>query len=302
VGGTDGRAEGFGLLSAILAWADGRDDIRAVVQTGSWARPEGPTDAWSDLDLELFTTEPAAYASCDWPSEIAPIWVCLPLARDDDGRYRMRLAVFEGGQKVDFAVAPIEVLRDQVRDATLTPLYARGYRILIDRDGLAERLPTPTHRPPPGPLPTEPEFRAAVEEFWFEASEIPKYLMRNELWVVKFRDWTMKSLLLRLLEWHATATGKHGDVWQIGRRMSEWLSPDVYGRLGSIFGHFDRADSWRALLATCSVFRDVARESAAGLGFHYPEAMDSAIAGYVHSLGDRLQPGDSAATAAAPNA
>lgn len=32
------------------------------------------------------------------------------------------------------------------------------------------------------------------------------HLLREELWVVKARDWTMKVMLLQMLEWHAVAT------------------------------------------------------------------------------------------------
>lgn len=38
--------------------------------------------------------------------------------------------------------------------------------------------------------------------------------------VVKFRDWTMKTDLLKMIEWHARATqGDQLDVWYIGTKM-----------------------------------------------------------------------------------
>ena len=167
----------------------------------------------------------------------------------------MRLTVFDGGQKVDFAVAPLEVLAEQVERGRLSAIYVRGYRVLLDKDGVAARLPRPRGRVTAPPLPDETAFRAVVDEFWFEASEIPKYLARDEPWVVKFRDWTMKTLL-RMLEWHAVATrGADADVWHIGRHLRDWAAPEFVGRLGIVFGRFDRTDSWQALLATCDLFR-----------------------------------------------
>ena len=71
-----------------------------------------------------------------------------------------------------------------------------------------------------------------MEEFWFEAWHIPKYLKRNDLWVVKFRDWTMKQLLLRMLEWHAIATnGPALDISHIGVHMKDWTRSDWLGAL-----------------------------------------------------------------------
>ena len=121
------------LLGTILEWARSRPDIRAVVQTGSHVRPGGQPDRWSDLDLELFTTEPDAYEATDWMAAIAPVWVCLPLSRDDDPRYRRRLTVFEGAAKVDFAIAPVALLAEFVSRGRLSALYDRGYRVMLDR-------------------------------------------------------------------------------------------------------------------------------------------------------------------------
>lgn len=115
----------------------------------------------------------------------------------------------------------------------------------------------------------------------------PKYLQRGDLWVVKRRDWTMKELLLRMLEWHAMAANEHGlDLAQIGTQMKNWTRPDVWERLYEAFGHFDSADSGRALIATVSLFRDVAVETAARLGHTYPRHVDDAISGYIAGLVD----------------
>ena len=57
----------------------------------------------------------------------------------------------------------------------------------------------------------------------------PPYLARGELWVVKFRDGTMKRMLLRLVEWDALARlGPEADVWRIGTHMRDWAAPDVW--------------------------------------------------------------------------
>jgi aminoglycoside 6-adenylyltransferase len=57
----------------------------------------------------------------------------------------------------------------------------------------------------------------------------PPYLARGELWVVKFRDGTMKRMLLRLVEWDALARlGTEADVWHIGTHMRDWAAPDVW--------------------------------------------------------------------------
>jgi aminoglycoside 6-adenylyltransferase len=272
------------VLDEILAWADARPDIRAVVMTGSTARADGSSDSTSDLDIELFTTTPELYESETWMSEIRPVWVQLGFEPDDELDHRNRLTIFAGGQKVDFRVAPIAAMERMVSSGVLDDVYERGYRVLLDRDGITDGLRPPT--PPAQALPSEDEYQAAIEEFWFEAWHVPKYAARDDLWVVKFRDWTMKELLRRMLEWDALTRDPAADVWYIGTKMKKWATTEQWVRLHEIFGHFDAEDSVRALSATCSLFSEVARDVGDRLGFAYPAAVERAILGYLGLLTD----------------
>lgn len=251
-------SEQTGLLPRIIAWAGRQADIAALIMTGFRARRDTTVDDFSDYDLEIFTTDPGKYTSHpDWLADIGTVWVFLPLPPSHGG-CPTRLVVFSGGEKVDFSICPIQALEDAVRSQKLNDLYERGYQVLLDKRGIASGLPAPTYSRPSRSRPTEAEFRATIEEFWFEESHIPKYLRRDDLWVVKFRDWTMKGLLLRMLDWHAVATNEEPlDTWHIGTRMREWLRWDVWANVQTTLGRFDAADSWRALLATISVFRAV---------------------------------------------
>jgi aminoglycoside 6-adenylyltransferase len=270
------------LFEQIRAWADARSDIRAVVMTGSTVRTDGSADSTSDLDIELFTTTPELYASTTWTSEIRPVWVQLCFEPDDELDYRNRLTIFEGGQKVDFRVASIAAMERMVSSGVLDEVYERGYRVLLDKDGITDGLRSPT--PPAQALPSEAEYQAAIEEFWFEAWHIPKYAARDDLWVVKFRDWTMKELLRRMLEWDAVARNPATDVWYIGTKMSRWTTPAQWSDLQETFGRFDAGDSLRALYATCSLFSEVARDVGDRLGFTYPSAVERSILGYISQL------------------
>jgi aminoglycoside 6-adenylyltransferase len=269
------------FLNRIIAWAEAQPDIRAVVMTGSRARDDTSVDAVSDYDLELFTRNPSRYESDEWMAELGEVWVHLPTTSDEHEQYLMRLVVFADAVKVDFGFAPLDLLESAAASGTLTPLYERGYRVLLDKDGVAAGLPAPSFRPPRARLPSADEFRGSVEEFWFEASHIPKLLSRNELWVVKMREWTMKLLLLQMIEWHAVARDPERDVWHIGTRLQEWASPGIWERLPEAFGGFGSSESLRALLATMSLYRDLALETAQRLGHEYQWRADEAVTGYI---------------------
>jgi aminoglycoside 6-adenylyltransferase len=269
------------FLDRIVTWAEAQPDIRAVVMTGSRGRGDGSVDAASDYDLEVFTSDPSRYEKDEWMAELGDVWVYLPTTSDEHEGYLMRLVVFADAVKVDFGFAPLDLLASTVAAGTLTALYDRGYQVLVDKDGLAARLPEPARRVHSGHLPTADVFGAAVEEFWFEASHIPKLLSRDELWVVKMRDWTMKLLLLQMVEWHALASDPSRDVWHIGTRMQEWAAPGVWQRLPETFGGFDHEESLRALVALMRLYRDLAVEVAQRLGYDYPSHADEAVSSYV---------------------
>ncbi len=279
------------LLDDLIAWANDQPDIVALIITGSRAHRDDMVDEWSDYDLEIFTSDPTKYtSSAEWMREIRKVWVYLALTSSRG--CPTRLVIFERGQKVDFSILPIAALEEMIGAPKLNDLYQRGYRVLLDKRGLASRLPAPSYSPPTRAQPTEAEFVAAIEEFWFEASHIPKYLEREDLWVVKFRDWTMKELLLKMLEWHAVATnGERHDVWHIGMRMKEWIRTDVWERVHQVFGRFDAFDSWQTLFATVSLFRDLAIETAEKLGYRYPYEADDAITGYLKKFDSKFQGG-----------
>lgn len=127
------------LSERILAWAERDENVRALIQTGSQARGDGRSDEFSDLDVEVVVREPQLLVQSDaWFEELGEIWTML---RFDELKYPTRLVIYEGGAKVDFGIAGRERL-DEMRE-TLDGLYERGYRVLLDKDGLAADLPAP---------------------------------------------------------------------------------------------------------------------------------------------------------------
>ncbi|WP_043594010.1 aminoglycoside 6-adenylyltransferase [Chromobacterium haemolyticum] len=263
-------------LESAIAWAQQRPDVDALILTGSFARDDGSVDIHSDLDLEIIGPAPAALADNDgWLRDIGPLLTVLRLGEGQ--AWPTRLAIYADGVKIDFTLAGPARLQ-AMREHGLDPLYQRGYRVLLDKTGVTQGLPAPHGRPAAPALPCEERFRARVEEFWFEAFHIPKYLARGELFVVKFRDWTIKELLLEMLEWHALSRpGTAADCWHIGPRLQHWAEPEHWQALHQGFGRFDAADAERAFHATLRLYSQVAREVAARAGFDYPEAVEAGI-------------------------
>jgi aminoglycoside 6-adenylyltransferase len=274
------------LRSSVVAWAHAEENVLALIATGSTSKTDARSDEFSDLDLEVIARDPKRLLDDDsWFARFGEVWVVLRLEQQ---HYPTRLVIYDGGSKVDFTVAGRERI-EEMRDG-LDPLYERGYQVLLDKDGTTGDLPRATGAYPVRALPAQTEFDAVVEEFWFEAAHMPRYLARDDLWVVKFRDWTMKTNLLQMLEWQAVARadGRPLDVWYIGTRMKDWLDADTWQRLHKVFGRFERRDAWRAVLASADLFGPASREVAATVGLSHADLLERRIRSYLGSFHERF--------------
>ena len=272
------------MLGRIAEWARSDPNVVALVLTGSHARVTNspPPDAFSDLDVEVIADDVSTFVrDDDWWRRLGDVWVYW---FDESPGEPSRLIVYEPGQKVDFSLHGRQRIVGQRE--RLDQLYERGYRVLLDKEQLTAELPPPSGQSPQRRLPTQAEFTAVVNEFWFEAFHIPGYILRGDLWVVKFRDWTMKEMLLKVLEWRALAAGP-ADVWHIGHRMRDWVDDAIWEEVHAIFGSFDAGGSWRALDATARLFRRVAREAAAALDLEYPDKAETSVSAYLRQQAER---------------
>lgn len=239
-------------MPAVTKWARKTDDIRALVITGSLARHDGKPDQFSDLDLQVITRDPKRFTANDnWLKEFDDIWIRFPLDRD----LPYRLVWFRGGIKVDFQFLPVDHFYNMISTGDLPAEYLRGYHVVLDKDDLFRDLaPSPRVFPQPPP-PSVASLAETINEFWFEAIHVAQFIRRREFWVVKHRDWTMKSNILRLLEWHAHYTSKDPiNTWQLGRRISSWADQEAVEALKGIWGGWkrSRAGGRSSLNSRCS--------------------------------------------------
>ena len=270
----------------LIEWAEARDDIRVVLVVGSRARTEAhPADEYSDLDLVMYTTDPALYLTkaalpplahpalhirCDtWPNGSREYMVLLPAG--------------DGLAKFDLAFSDIDRLAQIVANG-IEPPYDRGYRIWVDKDGLAAKLPPPDTAKPFKPLPTQAVFTDEVGEFFYYVLATAKQIRRGNLWVAQSLDWRCKDHLLAVLEWRTRLEKPQVDVWHDGRFMQEWLDAETWNTIPGTFGALEADSMLRALKNMMSLFRQAAQTVAARLDFEYPP-VDAAVAAVIERMG-----------------
>lgn len=258
------------FLAGVTRWGRARPDVRAVLLIGSRARTAVPADRWSDVDLVLVVDDPRPYlADGGWLAAFG-----RPLLTFVEGTavggFRERRVLFEDGVEADFAFLPGAVAGSAAAPAPfpaeLVDVLRRGFRVLVDKVRLAERLPTD------GPdttaaLPVPGEIAELSHDFWYHLLWAAKKLRRGEVWIAKQScDSYLKSLLVRLLAWHARAGDPHCDTWHAGRFIERWADPDALAALPATYARYQPADIARALWATADLFERVERQYAVRTG------------------------------------
>src|SRR6267142_1345805 len=247
-------------LEHFLSWAKKNARIRGVILTGSRAASRITADNLSDYDVAVFGTDFDFIKNDFWLNELQEFWFCVHAHFHLLGvAIPTRLVIFNGALKVDFSFLPREILTQIVSCQELADGFNIGYTILLDKDNLLIQLPAPAFMGFILRKPSEAEFERNVGEFWFEVFHVAKYLLRNDLWTARFRDFSTKELLLQMLQWNQGSKTEWGfSPKPEGKEMKGWVDTKTWERLHSCFGSFDAGNSRAALEATLQLYREVA--------------------------------------------
>jgi aminoglycoside 6-adenylyltransferase len=252
------------VAAAIADWAREHADVHAAVVVGSQARRDAPADRWSDLDMFLVVDDPEPYlAASGWVAEFGSPVITFLEPTAVGGQFERRV-LYETGADVDLPLIPLSAV-DELEVAA--PLLARGYRVLVDKVGLEERLQRVAAGFAASGLPTQHDFTELASDFWYHALWTAKKLRRGEVFTAKGGlDGYLKMRLVTLLEWHARAVDPSVDTWHSGRFLERWADPGALAALETAYARYDLRDVARALWATLDLWQGLEDETAKRLG------------------------------------
>ena len=277
------------VLSRLGAWAGRQENIRALILESSRAVAGAPLDAFSDFDALLVLADMRPFAEDDgWLRAFGePLLVFRDAFETWGERAYTRLALYTDRTKIDYMLWPVTLLRRVVASQRLPDVLDWGYRVLLDKDGLASGLPAPTrtaHIPSP---PSEREYLDLIESFWWETTYVAKNLWRDDVMMAKYNlDVVMRhELLLKMLEWRIEVD--HGWTWKpgvAGRGLKRQLAPETWAELEATWVGASVEENWSALFAMTALFRRVASEVGLALGYASPDALDAGVTSYLERV------------------
>lgn len=273
------------LGERILPWAEQEENVRAIAIIGSTVRPDRPGDEWSDMDLVILARDRSRIVDdTAWLNSVGPWWVTL---RHQGPLHDLpvRQVVFEGGVDFDIVPVPAGELAKRIEEDSEGMSMALGpaLRIVLDKDGelAATTMPKAPRTAPEIVL--QDQFDWVVNDFLFQCVYTTKHLRRGEIWLAKDDvDCYMRGQMLRMIEWHARATGDERTVtWSGARYLERWADPEIVGSLAPTFAAYDEAGVASALVASLELFQRIALATAERLGYSYPTERHAAIEAWV---------------------
>lgn len=280
------------VIQKIVHWAEPQASIRTVILTSTRAVPGAPLDELSDYDVILFVDDIHPFhEEQSWLGYFGEVLVVYqdPIYSEPDFGIEQfgNVTQYSDGLKIDFTLCPIPLLEKMVQSRRLPTELDAGYRILLDKDDLTSGLQTPTYKAYLPTRPTNELYQTAVNDFFSDPPYAAKCILRGELMPLKWcLDYDMKHVYLRqMLEWKIGVDHDWSvPVGALGKGLRKQLSPEVWIQMESCYAGPDPAANWSALFDTMALYRQVALEVAARLGYAYPLELDERVTAFVKDM------------------
>ena len=272
------------VMDLILRVANGDDRIRAVLLGGSRANSDVPEDILQDFDITYVVSEmDSLLQDHNWIDVFGERLILqmpeeMTIGEKDKHCFHY-LMLFKDGVRIDLTLLPLSALETGYKPGSLTVL-------LLDKDNLFEKLPTPTDADYRIKRPTEQEFRDCCNEFWWVSTYVAKGLWRHELIYAKATlENVVRLMFLKMIEWYIGAqTEFKVSLGKSGRNVKQHVSPELYQKILSTYQDSDINNTWLSLFTMTSTFSELANEVACGLGFRYNMVEEENVTGYLRSI------------------
>jgi len=280
------------MMDLLLKWADSQDVIRGLLLTSSRADPDATIDVFSDFDVIVIVTDPQQFFDNDaWLEEFGTVITLYkdPVHIEYGFEALARITQYEDANKIDFAIWSVGLLQGIVDSNELPDHLDAGYKVLVDKDGLANQLKPPTYATFIPSIPTEEEYQMVITEFFNITAYVAKNICRGDLMQLKYcLDFLAKhDYLLKVFQWKIEIDND----WSInpgrgGKGLKKHLDPETWSEFERTYVGAGKEENWEALFSTIALFRNVAVEVANQLGFSYPYSLDERVLKYIYAVKD----------------
>lgn len=261
------------MLELIVKTANEDERIRAVYMSGSRVNCNVPNDALADYDIVYVVkdTKPF-YEDSHYMERFGEILYMQEPDRldasvgkklDFNEKYTW-LVIYTDGNRIDLTVC-----NEKKADIT----GDRVYRVLLDKDGRFANAPVSDDRARWVKKPSEAEYAAVCNEFWWCINNVVKGIKRYEItYAQDMMNYYVRPMLLKMLSWKVgILTDFSVSVGKSGKYMNKWLLDDDYEMLLETYSGGLAGEMYHALKVMADLFDKIGLFVGDKLGYEYNE-------------------------------
>lgn len=270
------------MYQLFLDIAEKDDRILAIYMNGSRTNVNAPKDIFQDYDIVFVVTQTGPFIEDkNWIGKFGTVLYMqypdeFPGEQADRENFYGWLMQFTDGNRVDLHVETLSHAAEHIHDDKLC-------RILLDKNGVLPEIPEATDADRHVKKPSEAQFRACSNEFWWCSNNLAKGLWREEMpYVQDMANFVVRKQLEKMLSWKVGIdTDFSVSVGKSAKYLSRWLSEKEYqSYLDSYFGGRTE-DAWHAVFAMCDLMEQTTAYVAEKLGYTYDLEEGKAARGFL---------------------
>lgn len=259
--------------------------ILAMYLNGSRTNANVPKDIFQDYDIVFVVTQTQPFIEDkNWICRFGTILYMQcpdehPNSHSDKENIYGWLMQFDDGNRIDLHVESAAHAKEHITNDRLC-------RILLDKSHILPEIPESTDADYHVKKPSEAQFCACTNEFWWCSNNLAKGLWREEIpYVQDMANFVVRKQLEKMLAWKVgIKTDFHVSVGKSAKYLYRWLDAEEYQHyLNTYFGG-TVADAWRGILSMCDLFDSTAKYVAGELDYTYNEEEGKAAAAFLNHV------------------
>ena len=258
------------MMNLILQIAESLQ-VEAAAWSGSRANPRAPKDEFQDYDVVYIVDDLEDLISdLSWLDQYGNR---LIEQHNRLGHRRLYLMLFEDGNRIDLTLCPKEYIQEWVDSEA-------NFEVIKDDKGLFDSYISSPNRYWTAP-PTEEEFGASCNEFWWVSAYVVKAIRRNQLiYATDHLYGICQQELLKVLAWQVTSDRGAVDIGKNYKYLFQYLSDEQEKEFSALLDLSSLEKNSQSLFATMNFFHREAQILTQKMGFIYDKEVAEKMIAY----------------------
>ena len=235
-------------------------EVEAIALSGSRTNPQATKDEFQDYDVVYIVDDlEELISNLSWLDQYGNR---LIEQHNRLGHRRLYLMLFEDGNRIDLTLCPKESIQEWVDSEA-------NFEVIKDEKGLFDSYISSPKRYWTAP-PTEEEFAAACNEFWWVSTYVVKGIRRNQMVYAADHLYSIcQQELLKVLAWQVASARGTVDIGKNYKYLFQYLPAEQEKEFSNLLDLSSLEKVTQSLFSTMKLFNCEAQKLAKKMGFAY---------------------------------